>query len=220
MKKLGRLLWRLYLAFMIFLALGFAAYFLGTPWGYLNFYLQANDHLDHYFGGDAKVTGVSYDFKSQRYLGSAEYEGFPGATFALRLDRTGDEPVMCNYYHLLFWEQELLARYQPQYPDFTLNFHLPITGSPHVSPRVPEDFPSIFALESPGDFLTKITIDLPETFSAEELFALVTELDAAFPQTDVVLWQGQAHAALDWLDRTVREDCAAFSALLAEKFGN
>ena len=220
MKKLGKFVWRLYLAFMAVLLLGFIASFVGTPWGYLDFYVRANRHLDRYFGDAAQVTGVSYDFKLKRYLGSAKYDGIPGDTFALRLDHRSEEPVMYNYYHLLLWERELMARYQPAYPDFTLNFDLPVSGSPYVSPRAPEDYPSIFALESPGDFLKWIIITIPSDAAPERLFALVTELDAAFPQTDISIWQSDQLVHLDWRDRNSREDYDIFLNLLTKKFSN
>ena len=220
MKKLGKFVWRLYLAFMVVLLLGFIATFIGTPWGYLDFYVRANRHLDRYFGDAAQVTGISYDFKLKRYLGSAEYDGIPGDTFALRLDHRSEEPLMYNYYHLLLWERELMARYQPAYPDFTLNFDLPVSGSPYVSPRAPEDYPSIFALESPGDFLKWIIITLPSDAAPERLFALVMELDAAFPQTDITIWQNDQLVHLDWRDRNSREDYDIFLNLLTEKFSN
>ncbi len=217
MKKLGKLIWRLYLIFIAVLLLGFLACFLGTPWGYLDFYLRADRHLDRWFDGDAKVAGISYDFKMKRYLGAAKHREYPGETFALRIDRRGEEPVMCNYYHLLLWEQELMERYQPDHPEFTLKFHLPVTGSPSVSPRAPEDYPSIFALKSPGDFLTEISITLSGNVAPEKLYALVTALDAAFPQTTITIWQGDAFLQLHWLDRAAREDEVVFLDLLTEK---
>ena len=220
MKKLGKIILWLYLAFMAVLLLGFIASFVGTPWGYLDFYVRANRHLDRYFGDAAQVTGVSYDFKLKRYLGSAKYDGIPGDTFALRLDHRSEEPLMYNYYHLLLWERELMARYQPAYPDFTLNFDLPVSGSPYVSPRAPEDYPSIFALESPGDFLKWIIITLSSDAAPERLFGLVIELDAAFPQTDITIWQNDQLVHLDWRDRNSREDYHIFLNLLTERFSN
>ncbi len=216
MKKLGKIIWRLYLAFMAVLLLGFAMSFLGTPWGYLDFYVRANRHLERWFGDDAKVTGISYDFKLQRYMGSAKHEDFPGDTFALRDDHRSEEPVMYNYYHLLLWETELMANYQPEYPDFTLHFHLPANSSPYVSPRSAEDYPSIFALDDPGDFLTQVAVTIPPDAAPERLFALVSELDAAFPQTSIDIWQGEKYTHLRWLDRVPREDYNAFLELLAE----
>lgn len=217
MKKPGNLIGKLCLVFIVVLFLGFLASFLGTPWGYLDFYLRADRHLDRWFDGDAKVAGISYDFKMKRYLGAAKHREYPGETFALRIDRRGEEPVMCNYYHLLLWEQELMERYQPDHPDIALKFHLPVTGSPSVSPRAPEDYPSIFALKSPGDFLTEISITLSGSVAPEKLYALVTALDAAFPQTTITIWQGDAFLQLHWLDRTAREDEAVFLDLLTEK---
>ena len=108
-----------------------------------------------------------------------------------------------------------MARFQPEYPDFTLTFHLPLTDSPDVSPRAPEDFPSIFALESPGDFLKTVIITIPSGTSPERLFALVTELDAAFPQTDISIWQEENHVWLEWRDREPRESYEQFCVLLS-----
>lgn len=216
MKKLGKFIWRLYLAFMAVLLLGIIATFVGTPWGYLDFYIRANRHLDRYFGDAAQVTGISYDFKLKRYEGSAEYDGIPGATFQL-VGWRDEEPEMRNYYHLLLWETELMTRYQPASPEFTLTFVLPSAGSPDVSPRAPEDFPSIFALESPGDFLKWIIITIPSDAAPERLFALVTELDAAFPQTDISIWQDEKLAHLGWRNRETREEYTAFLTLLQEK---
>lgn len=136
MKKPGKIILWLYLAFMAVLLLGLIAYFIGTPWGYLDFYSRANRHLDRYFGDAAQVTGVSYDFKLKRYESAAKVDGIPGSTFALCLDHRSEDPLMYNYYHLLLWEQELMARYQPAYPEFTLSFDLPVSGSPYVSPPV------------------------------------------------------------------------------------
>lgn len=214
MKKLGKFVWRLYLAFMAVLLLGFIATFVGTPWGYLDFYIRANRHLDRYFGDAAQVTGISYDFKLKRYLGSAEYDGIPGDTFEL-VGWRGEEPEMRNYYHLLLWETELMARYQPAYPEFTLKFSLPAAGSPDVSPRVPEELPSIFALESPGDFLKWIVITIPADAASERLFALVMELDAVFPQTDISILQEENHVWLEWRDREPRESYEQFCVLLS-----
>lgn len=214
MKKFGKVIWRVYLVFMAILLLGFIATFLGTPWGYLDFYIRANRHLERWFDGDAKVAGVSYDFKMQRYLGSAKHEDLPGDTFALRDDHSSEDPVMYNYYHLLLWETELMAHYQPEYPEFTLHFDLPVNGSPYVSPRSADDYPSIFVLDDPGDFLTQITVTIPPAAVTERLFALVTELDAAFPQTSIGIWQGEDYVQLDWLDRGPRENYEQFSILL------
>lgn len=217
MKKLGKLIWRLYLAFMAVLLLGGAMSFLGTPWGYLDFYIRASQHLEQYFGGDAKVTGVSYDFKLKSYLGSAKHKDIPSDTFSVRKVHLNGGTEIRNYYHLLLWETELMARYQPAYPEFTLRFDLPVAGSPYVSPRAPEDFPSIFSLESPGDFLRTVSITIPAEASNERLFALVTELDATFPQTDINVWQEEEFFFLNWRDREPREDFNAFLDRLTEK---
>ncbi|MBQ3155626.1 MAG: hypothetical protein IJB81_01710 [Clostridia bacterium] len=216
MKKPGSIIGKLYLVFIAVLLLGFLASFLGTPWGYLDFYLRADRHLDRWFDGDARVASISYDFKMKRYLGAAKHKEYPGESFALRIDRRGEEPVMCNYYHLLLWEQELMDRYQPDHSEFTLKFHLPVTGSPSVSPRAPEDYPSIFALKSPGDFLTEISITLSGSVAPEKLYALVMALDATFPQTTITIWQGDAFLQLHWLDRTARESYDDFLELLSK----
>lgn len=216
MKKPGNIIGKLCLVFIVVLLLGFLASFLGTPWGYLDFYIRADRHLDRWFDGNAKVAGISYDFKMKRYLGAAKHKEYPGESFALRIDRRGEEPVMCNYYHLLLWEQELTAHYQPRWPEYTLSFDLPVTGSPFVSPRAPEDYPSIFALKSPGDFLTQISITLSGNAAPEKLYALVMALDAAFPQTTITIWQGDTFLQLHWLDRAAREDEAVFLDLLSK----
>ena len=214
MKKFGKKLWLGYLACMAVLLLGVLAYFLGTPWGYLSFYLRADDHLERYYGDDAQVASVSYDFKMKRYLGTAKHRDIPGETFVLRDERHGGETEIRSYYHLLLWKNELLARFQPEYPEYEIVFHLPVNGSPTVSPRAAEDYPSVFTLVDSGHFVTSVSVTIPADTTPESLFTLVTELDAALPQTDIGIWQGDAYAQLDWLDRAPREDCGQFISWL------